>query len=366
MSERDDFDDAVKRMGAPPMGHLELCVRPGLGSRSLYWESFSRAGAVPAAKWKSLRDAALAREHAKFNAPDLDGSMVGEAFLNCVIRDPKVQATGAWLCLERPVFREVFTEGMFPNNVRRAERSSQTVQGSWNPLAEPAVREWDHTWPVVLDATKLIEILSTEYDVNANYAHDPTEGPIYHAATALADRHQAFFDLLRSRLLVAEGTFKDTGQELSIPTTQWLRRDRRLDVRNSDVLNNEGEAAEAKWESVTLRLPYLEVTAGNSSKAANVTFPLPTSASPLSRSAEDDASGLSPPLKRVRNAMVASRVEEAMKRDISEGRQTPGSLTNMLEKHMEAQYRASRDTCRKARKKVLSEIVARQIATNDK
>jgi hypothetical protein len=55
--------------------------------------------------------------------------------------------------------------------------------------------------------------------------------------------------------------------------------------------------------------------------------------------------------------VVATRVEEAMKRDIKEGRHTPQSLANMLEKHMEAEYSASRDSCRKARNKVLSEMI---------
>jgi hypothetical protein len=45
----------------------------------------------------------LAAEHAQFDAADLDGRMVGQAFLERAIRDPKVQATGKWLCLERPL-----------------------------------------------------------------------------------------------------------------------------------------------------------------------------------------------------------------------------------------------------------------------
>lgn len=68
-----------------------------------------------AEEWRLLREAALAANRAKFKAADLDGLMVGEAFQELVIKDPKVQAAGAWLYLERPVFREVFTEGMFPN-----------------------------------------------------------------------------------------------------------------------------------------------------------------------------------------------------------------------------------------------------------
>ena len=92
------------------------------------------------------------------------------------------------------------------------------------------------------------------------------------------------------------------------------------------------------------------------STVANIAFRRPTSASPLSLSEEEDWSAPHPLRRRGRKVVVASRVEEAMKRDIIEGRHTPESLANMLEKHMEAEYSASRDSCRKARKKVLSEI----------
>jgi hypothetical protein len=84
--------------------------------------------------------------------------MIGEAFREVVIRDPKVQAAGAWLCRERDVFSEVFTEGMFPNEVDRADLNehrgklpSRTDHDSGYSSAEPGsvVRKWDHKWPVV-------------------------------------------------------------------------------------------------------------------------------------------------------------------------------------------------------------------------
>lgn len=114
MSEPDNFDAAVKRMGVPPMGHQVLYVRPGLGSKGLYWEARGREHAVPVETWRSLREAALATSHAKFDAADLDGSMVGKAFLALVIRDPQVQAAGAWLCLERRCFARSSQRGCFP------------------------------------------------------------------------------------------------------------------------------------------------------------------------------------------------------------------------------------------------------------
>jgi hypothetical protein len=78
---------------------------------------------------------------------------------------------------------------------------------------------------------------------------------------------------------------------------------------------------------------------------------------------------LSNPLPAVRPALAEVRprgpkptkleqTKEKMRRDIHEGRETADTLKNMLEKNLASGYGVSRDTARKARKAVLSEIVA--------
>jgi hypothetical protein len=57
---------------------------------------------------------------------------------------------------------------------------------------------------------------------------------------------------------------------------------------------------------------------------------------------------------------------EAMRDDIRQGRRTMSDLEEMLEKDLAAHYGVSRDTARKARSAVLSEMKSRQIPTNDK
>jgi len=109
---------------------------------------------------------------------------------------------------------------------------------------------------VVLDADELGRIFVSQYRPQARYGDDPSEGPIYPTAMALADRHRAFFDALREKRIVAKGTFKDRGQDLPVPATQWGRDDRYLDVENGDLW--ESGAAGATWESLTLRLPKRE------------------------------------------------------------------------------------------------------------
>ena len=60
------------------------------------------------------------------------------------------------------------------------------------------------------------------------------------------------------------------------------------------------------------------------------------------------------------------QAKDAMRNDIQQGRLTVAELDNMLEKNLAAKYGVSRDTARKARKAVLSELNSRQIPTNDK
>jgi hypothetical protein len=84
----------------------------------------------------------------------------------------------------------------------------------------------------------------------------------------------------------------------------------------------------------------------------------PSRASLSSSHGEEEAVGLRLSRKPGRKKRVGVQIEEAMRRDIAEGRHTPESLDAMLEKQMVAQYGASRDTCRKARTNVLSEFIA--------
>jgi hypothetical protein len=75
-----------------------------------------------------------------------------------------------------------------------------------------------------------------------------------------------------------------------------------------------------------------------------------------------------PPLgevrRRGRKSIKLEQTKEKMRRDIQEGRQTADALKNMLEKDLASGYAVSRDTARKARNVVLSEIVADSISTN--
>jgi hypothetical protein len=56
----------------------------------------------------------------------------------------------------------------------------------------------------------------------------------------------------------------------------------------------------------------------------------------------------------------------AMRNDLQQGRLTAAQLANMLEKNLATKYSVSRDTARKARAAILSDLNSRQMPTNDK
>ena len=263
----------------------EYYIRCGVGSISRRWVEGAPPDSVPASQWETLRNTALSTKHAQYAAADLDGQRLAESFMGCVIGDPKVQACGRWLCLERPNFGPLFEEGKFPTVIDHADPACTvdrplsatvgyarqkeawrglppgTLCGSGQPLgAFPApgpVRslQWNRRWPLFLDASDLITIIVSQYRPGANYQDDPSQGPIHHTAVALADRFEVFFNLLRKQVLVAEGTFRDSGAQSAVPASQWDRRDRYLDLRSNDLLAQDGKSTKAMWESIILRQP---------------------------------------------------------------------------------------------------------------
>jgi hypothetical protein len=73
-----------------------------------------------------------------------------------------------------------------------------------------------------------------------------------------------------------------------------------------------------------------------------------------------------PARRRGARPLKFEQTRDAMRNDIQRGRHTVADLEDMLEKNLVTNYDVSRDTARKARKAVLSELDSRQIPTNDK
>jgi hypothetical protein len=73
-----------------------------------------------------------------------------------------------------------------------------------------------------------------------------------------------------------------------------------------------------------------------------------------------------PGRRRGARPLKFEQTKEAIRKDIQQGLFTAAYLENMLEKNLAEKYGVSRDTARKARNAVLSELNSRQIPTNDK
>jgi hypothetical protein len=145
MPERDGRNIGRIARTVPILGNgLRFICRGSDGIAQEHW-SYGTApprGAAPADEWERLCDAAHTAKHAEVNANYLESRMIGEAFVDSVIGDPKVQACGEWLCSEYPEFRCLFSEGVFPSTV------ANSSYGPW------LIVDGDK-WPVILDAVEL-------------------------------------------------------------------------------------------------------------------------------------------------------------------------------------------------------------------
>jgi hypothetical protein len=374
----------------PPYG--KFYIRRGYGRRTkALWVVRPSADHIPAEEWEACREAALAAEHSLLTAADLDGATIGEAFLRWVIQDPKVQATSKWLVLECPQFAELYEKGLFPFLIPERPRRNRTrvltppvklgcedLKKRWGLLpADPHARANPGPgsvtsgvsptltrrtdWPVQLDEDELTAIFRSQYHPRANYQDDPTEGPICRAAKALANRHCAFFDLLRNKELIASGIFKQTGLEQDVPAGIFKLHDVYLDIECDELRRSQNETA-APVVTHELLIVRLANAAGVATTTANAAAQVSSetftgSLSPPSPPQAQDASV--PPLtgkKRGRRETVSVRVAMAMKLDLEKGRLSPKELEDMIEKALTQKYDASRNTCRKVRRAVLSGI----------
>ena len=158
-----------------------------------------------------------------FAVADLDGSLIGQAFLKLVISDPAVQAHRAAVIAEDHKWAKVFDRGIFPH---------------WFPL---------YTWPIVISADELA-LLSIERpitweppgppkyrfqkpaDWRPSSAKPATPSPAIHAvSTIIAARSNWFVGLL------ARGEVTSIDMEGRKPGPgAWSRRGAEIEIRTSD------------------------------------------------------------------------------------------------------------------------------------
>jgi hypothetical protein len=107
-----------------------------------------------------------------------------------------------------------------------------------------------------------------------------------------------------------------------------------------------------------------ETPAKSTSRPAAESQEMPVGSSP--RSTAGPRKPGAPGRRRGRRPQKFEQTKDAMRNDIQQGRTTVAQLDNMPEKNLATKYDVSRDTARKAREAVMSELNSRQIPTNDK
>jgi hypothetical protein len=303
--------------------------------------SFAEGG-----EWERLRRIAHTTQHRAFRGPDLNGRRVGDAFIQFVIRDPKVLACVEWLCLEFANFRCLLSNGEFP--------SPLTTSRFGVPLIFEGVK-----WPVNLDRDKLHNeihrmALGGEW-WDRPLAPPDERNPLFHTARAIADQHKAFFDLLSGDEVTAEGTSEATFSIQKIQNDQWSRPDRYLDVKLGDLLFVEDTRSLRKiCTGIKLR--------SNSTKSEEG-----AAAIGAARKAKPDKGvKLHPNVesrgKRGPRPVTRERIGQQMLAELCAGETTAESLSNMSGPALERVYKAHRDTCKRARDWALAEFQSRQLA----
>jgi hypothetical protein len=133
----------------------------------------------------------------------------------------------------------------------------------------------------------------------------------------------------------------------AVPQSVWRRPDAVIDVGTGDFYVNDGK--ELLGRGLTLRITQPATVANSVKKGA------PT---------EESDSGLRRTIsfaRKVRGpkSKVGRRVRDEMRRDLDlrDDGLTVEALGDMPEKELAARYKASRDTCRKAREAILSEFL---------
>src|SRR5581483_11492101 len=156
--------------------------------------------------WVELRRVALEAKHITLTIADLIGRPLGAAFVEHVLRGPKARACLDWLSSEFPQFESLACDGAFPIHPAQS-------------LIFGGVK-----WPVMLDRDGLYqEIVCAAVGVYRQSdimtcARD-WNNPLFQTAEVIADRHKAFFDLLRGEGLIAKGNSEEMVERV-VPSDQ--------------------------------------------------------------------------------------------------------------------------------------------------
>lgn len=165
---------------------------------------------------------------------DLAGRKIREAFVDCVVREPKVQAHGRWLRLEFCEFASLFDDGRFPTS----------------ELSEPTIIN-GYCWPFWELDPGNVETLALNFAQIGGCSHYqpsrlgalrgqftvpelPLWDSFFFSAQAIANAHHGFLAALAGSGLIASGP-SETLTPVTVETDTLIRPGRYLDVQHGDL-----------------------------------------------------------------------------------------------------------------------------------
>jgi hypothetical protein len=170
---------------------------------------------------------------------ELDGRNLGESFHKLILQDPSVAAAGQELVRYKSSHIGVFAQGMMPG-----------------PLI-------DFRWPIDINADELAAAFLNKLPHRGKYPSVNAPEPVRRAANTIIDRLHIFKRLFVQEILIAKGTYFNTGAVTSIGRGQWTRPGIFIDVRNSDFLERRDwyDCPSLCWTGVSLEVtePHREV-----------------------------------------------------------------------------------------------------------
>jgi hypothetical protein len=250
-----DEDEGQKVLRRAEDARYFCCGDDGIVREHIYLDGKPPPrGAVQAKRWKLVSTVAHSTQHAEIIPADLGGMRIGDAFVKTVIKDPKVQAHGEWLCAHYPDQGALFREGVFSGIQDKSPHGLPLILGGTK-------------WPVVLNADELSWNLwrAASRGTWLDYPPPPqTETNLFfHTAYAIADCHEAFFDLLRGTELIAEAISSDMLSKQGVPSDLWGETDLYLDIARNTLLRGEhtrsGFSLTPVLRTLTLKRPVHNV-----------------------------------------------------------------------------------------------------------
>jgi hypothetical protein len=180
----------------------------------------------------------------------LFGLSLSDAFRQFVLEDPEISALGKMIVEEDGRHVEVFSKGQYPG---------------------PYV---DFGWPLDVSASDLVFqfVRPVVFFVPGPPLPEGSEA-VHRVSSLLAAKLRSLRRMLINGLVVAHGTFVNTGMFGPINRLQWARSGLLIDVKSGDLLQEINNRAAVQWSGLALESPAKSELANQTAQTGAKTTP---------------------------------------------------------------------------------------------